>query len=180
MQEFFVPFAVLFAGFSLDDSVKKIKDKKIIKIILVLLIILIASLHIYNLRQDIKETHFLPRYKECALWMKDNLPKESKVFINGYSFSYLFFYDSDVYYTHGIDLTYSYLKDSVKFETYMNTLKGDYPDYDIIKQDYEADYVFVGKTKLDKNFAEFIIKYKNDFELLYENDDCAVLGVNDG
>jgi len=177
MQEFLVPFVILFASFSLNEKIKKLKNDKTIKIILVILIIIIASLHVYHLKKQINEAHFLPRYKECALWMKEDIPEESNVFINGYSFSYLFFYNSDIYYTHGVDLTYSHLKDPIKFEAYMNILKGNYPDYNSIKQDYDADYVFVGKTKLDKNFAEFIIKYKNDFELLYENDDCAILKI---
>ncbi len=177
MHEYFAPFTVLFASFSLTDYAAKFKEKKALKYIFTLLLILIAIFSLIKLDTYIKNNHFLSWYKEGAEWSIGNTPKNSKIFINGYTFNYLFFYNSDLRYTHGIDLTYSYLYDKDKFNRYMAVLQGKDPGYNIIKEDYNADYAFIGKIKQDIQLFNYIIKYKEDFELLYEDESVGILKV---
>ena len=182
MQEYFVPFAVLFLAFSINDFIIKLKEKKAdyfkyLKYSFIFIIIVLAPINYINLEKTIDEGNFLYKYEKGALWLKNNAPKGSLVFINAYAFNYLFFYNSDVKYTHGIDLTYSYLYDADKFERYMDLLQGKDFDYNVIKTDYNPDYVFIGKIKPDKQIAEFILKFKKDFELEYEDDFTAIFKV---
>ena len=182
MQEYFVPFAVLFLAFSINDFIIKLNEKKAdyfkyLKYSFIFIIIVLAPINYINLEKTIDEGNFLYKYEKGALWLKNNAPKGSLVFINAYAFNYLFFYNSDVKYTHGIDLTYSYLYDADKFERYMDLLQGKDFDYNVIKTDYNPDYVFIGKIKPDKQIAEFILKFKKDFELEYEDDFTAIFKV---
>ena len=175
MHEYFAPFAVLFASFSLNDYTAKLKEKRAIKYLFTALLILIAIFSLIKLNTYIKNNHFLPWYKEGIEWSKDNIPKNSKVFINGYTFNYLFLYNENLRYTHGIDLTYSYLHNKEKFNRYMDVLQGKDPGYNIIKEDYNADYAFAGKLKQDIQLFNYIVKYKDDFELLYEDESVGIL-----
>jgi len=177
MHEYFVPFTILFASFSLNDYTAKLKEKRAIKYLFTALLIIIAIFSLIKLNTYIKNNHFLPWYKEGIEWSKDNIPKNSKVFINGYTFNYLFLYNENLRYTHGIDLTYSYLYNKNKFNKYMAVLQGEDPGYNIIKEDYNADYAFVGKLKQDIQLFNYIIKYKEDFELLYEDESVGILKV---
>lgn len=173
MHEYFAPFTILFAAFSLN----KLQIRKYIKYTLTLTIIIITIFTLINLKTHIKNNHFLPWYKEGAEWTRNNIPTNSKVFINSYTFNYLFFNNPNLRYTHGIDLTYSYLKDKDKFKRYMATLQGTYPPYNIIKQDYNVDYAIVGKIKQDIKLFQYIIKHKEDFELVYEDENVGILKV---
>jgi len=139
MHEYFAPFTVLFASFSLNDYTSKLSGKKAFRYVLAALLIIIAVFSLIRLNTYIKNNYFLPWYKDGAEWLKSNIPKDSRIFINGYTFNYLFFYDSDVMYTHGIDLTYSYLYNKEKFDRYIGVLQGKDPGFNIIKQDYNAD-----------------------------------------
>ena len=109
------------------------------------------------------------------------MPKNSLIFTNAYAFPYLFFKNSNIIYTHGIDLTYSYLYNSKEFERYMEILQGtiednqDYQDY--IVMDYNPDYVFSGKVKQDVQLFNYIIKHKENYKVVYEDKWCAVLGI---
>jgi len=175
MQEYFAPFTVLFTAFSLNDYVAKFKGKRALKYISVVLIIIIAVFGLVKLDTYVKNNHFLPWYKEGADWLKDNVEPGSKVFINGYTFNYLFFYEPRLRYTHGVDLTYSYLYDKERFNRYISVLQGKYPGHNIIKEDYNADYAFVGKVKQDVKLFEYIVRYKDDFEVVYEDDSVGIL-----
>ena len=177
MQEYFAPFTIIFTAFSLNDYSAKIKGKKMVKYLFIALLIILAVINLIGLNTSIKNNHFLPWYKDGAEWLKNNVPEGSKVFINGYTFNYLFFYYPDLKYTHGIDLTYSYLKDKAKFSRYIGVLQGKDPGFNIIKEDYNADYAVVGKVEQDIQLFDYIVKYKEDFELLYEDESIGILKV---
>ncbi|MBU0628981.1 MAG: hypothetical protein KKC75_07355 [Nanoarchaeota archaeon] len=178
MQEYFVPFTLIFGAFSLKSHMNDLSKKEETKYILLLTIGLIAGFNLFYLDLDIKNNNFLPWYHEGAEWSINNIPDGSKIFINGYMFNYLFFYNPDLRYTHGIDLTYSYLYNPANFNRYMEVLQGKDPGYNIIKDDYKSDYTIVGKVKQDIKLYEYIIKYKKDFEVVYEDDSIGILKVN--
>jgi len=181
MQEYLVPFSVLTFAFLFDDFSEKLDKNKFlknIKIISVLLLIIIGIGNFILLRQDIKNNDFIYNYDNCAEWMRKNIPKNSLIFANAYAFPYLFFKNSDLRYTHGIDLTYSYLYDAEEFERYMNILQGTAKDNtDYIVKDYNPDYVFSGKVKQDIQLFNYIVEHKENYRAVYEDDWCAVLKV---
>ncbi len=184
MQEYFIPFAILASAFIINDYLQmlekggKIKAIKILKISGIVLIILIVAINFAILKKDYLDTEFFHNYNGCAEWMKNNVPKGSLVFINAYAFPYLFFKNSDLIYTHGIDLTYSYLYDAKKFERYMDILQGKLKgNQDFIVEDYNPDYVFSGKIKQDVQLFNYIISHKENYKAVYEDKWCAVLKV---
>ena len=110
--------------------------------------------------------------------MKNNVPKNSLVFTNDYAFPYLFSKNSDIIYTHGIDLSYSYLYEPNKFERYMDILQGKSKDKtDYIIEDYSPDYIFSGKIKQDVQLFKYIVRNKQNYKAVYEDEWCAVLEV---
>jgi len=130
------------------------------------------------LREDIKNNDFLYNFDNCAEWMKNNIPKNSLIFTNAYAFPYLFSKNSDLIYTHGIDLTYSYLYNPKEFERYMEILQGTLKDdTDYIIKDYNPDYVFSGKVKQDVQLFNYITGHKENYKAVYEDEWCAVLEV---
>ena len=180
MQEYLIPFSVLAIAFLLNDILEKVDNKffKYIKTGAVIFIIVLAVGNFILLRNDVINNNFLYNYEACADFMKNNIPKDSLIFINAYAFPYLFFKNSDLRYTHGVDLTYSYLYDSEEFERYMSILQGTVKeDSDYIIEDYNPDYVFSGKVKQDVQLFNYIVKNKKNYNVLYEDDWCAVLKV---
>lgn len=181
MQEYLVPFSILTLSLLLNYYLIKFNKNKLlkyIKIISVFLLVIIAITNFILLRQDIINNDFLHHYDNCAAWMKNNVPKNSLVFTNAYAFSYLFSKNSDLIYTHGIDLTYSYLYEPNKFGRYMGILQGKLKDNtDYIIEDYNPDYIFSGKIKQDVQLFNYIVKNKQNYKAVYEDEWCAVLEV---
>ncbi|MEK6869366.1 MAG: EpsG family protein, partial [Nanoarchaeota archaeon] len=181
MQEFLVPFSILALAFLFNEHYDKISKNKLFKIIkigAVLVLVIVAIFNFILLRNDIKNNDFLFNFDGCAEWMKNNIPKSSLIFTNAYAFPYLFFKNSDLIYTHGIDLTYSYLHDKNKFERYMAILQGKTRGKeDFIILDYNPDYVFSGKIKQDVQLFNYIVSHKENYKAAYEDEWCAVLEV---
>jgi len=181
MQELLVPFSILALSLFLNDyyiNFDKNKFLKHFKFVSITILIVIAIGNFILLKDEIVQNDFLFNYENCANWMKNNIEKDSLVFNNAYAFSYLFFKNSDLRYTHGIDLTYSYLYDQKKFENYMGILQGTLDEKeDYIIKDYNPDYVFSGKVKQDIQLFNYIIKHKENYKVAFEDEWCAVLEV---
>ena len=181
MQEFLVPFSILALAFLFNDYYDEINKNRLFnyaKISALLVLIIVAIFNFNLLRQDIKNNDFMFNFDGCAEWMKDNIPKSSLIFTNAYAFPYLFFKNSDLIYTHGIDLTYSYLHDKNKFERYMAILQGKTKGKEnFIVSDYNPDFVFSGKIKQDVQLFNYIKDHKENYKAAYEDEWCAVLEV---
>ena len=184
MQEYFIPFAVLASAFIIDDYFQSLEKSgknrllKILRIIGIASIIILGSVSFILLKKYYTANEFLHNYNGCAEWMKSNIPKGSVVFTNAYAFPYLFFKNSDLVYTHGIDLTYSYLYDPEKFERYMGILQGNLKGKtDFIVEDYAPDYAFSGKLKQDVQLFKYVVEHKENYKAVYEDEWCAVLKV---
>jgi hypothetical protein len=181
MQEYLVPFSLLAVVFPLNSYFRQLESRNFFKHLkraaLIFLVILAVGNFAY-LRKDVLNNSFLHNYDGCVEWMGKNVKSGSVVFINAYAFPYLFFKNSHLIYTHGIDLTYSYLHDVEEFERYMGILKGTLRGADdFITKDYKPDYLFVGKVKQDVKLYEYIIKHKENYGVGYEDEWCAVLSV---
>lgn len=181
MQEYLIPFSVLMVVFILKEFIKDLDKNKfynLLKTGTIIFIVFLMTFNFYLLRKDITNNSFLYNYDDCAEWMKENIPESSLVFINAYTFPYLFFKNSGLRYTHGVDLTYSYLYNPEEFERYMNILTGKAKgEDDFIIKDYAPDYLFVGKVKQDVKLFEYIVKNKENYKIEFEDGWCAVLKV---
>ena len=181
MQEYLIPFSILTISLLLNNYLIKFDKNKLlnyIKTIGVLLLIIIAIFNFIVVKNEVIDNNFLSNYNNCADWMKNNVPKNSLIFTNAYAFPYLFSKDSDLIYTHGIDLTYSHLYEPKKFERYMGILQATIEDKkDYIVTDYNPDYVFSGKVKQDLQLFNYIVNHKENYKAVYEDDWCAVLIV---
>ena len=181
MQEYFVVFSILMFVFVLKDFIKDLDKNKFYNFIrtgAVVFVIFLIVFNVYLLRKDVVNNNFLYHYDGCAEWMKGNVEKGDLVFINAYAFPYLFFKNSNLRYTHGMDLTYSYLYDDEKFERYMDVLRGGAEgEKDWIVEDYGPDYLFAGKVKQDVKLFEYIVEHKGNYKIEFEDEWCAVLKV---
>jgi len=181
MIEYLYPFMILTSAKIFSYLFENKKNQKILKIgVIIATIVLIpmALLNIREVRSDILLNNFQDNYRDAALWMKENIPPRSIVFNNAYTFNYLFFMDSDIYYTHGIDLTYSYLYDKVKFVRYMKILEGEAStEENFVMQDYNPDYVFISKLKVDLNFFRYMQERGDDFDVVYQDKHAVILKV---
>jgi hypothetical protein len=181
MQEFLIPFSILTLSLFLNNYLIKFDKNELLKYVKLFSILMIVIIGIGNfilLRTDVIDNNFLFNYDSCAEWTKENIPKNSLIFTNAYAFPYLFSKSSDLIYTHGIDLTYSYLYEPKKFERYMGILQGtSKDDIDYILQDYNPDYVFSGKVKQDIQLFNYIVNNKENYNVVYEDEWCAVLEV---
>ena len=181
MQEYFIPFSILTIAFILNDYIGIFDKNKFFSYIKTGAVLFLIALSIANfilLRKDIINNDFLYNFDNCAEWMHSNIQKDSLIFINAYAFPYLFFKNSDLRYTHGIDLTYSYLYNPEEFERYMGILQGTLKDgQDYIIKDYDPDYVFSGKLKQDVQLFDYVVNHKENYKAVYEDKWCAVLKV---
>jgi len=173
--EYFAPLSIILFALNFDQ-IKFIKLKNLTYIIFVFLIVL-GSFNFFVTRTDIKNNDFLHRFDSCIEWMNENIPKNSLVFNNVYTFNYLFYNNAKLRYTHGLDLTYSFLHNENKFNRYMNILRGGSTNFNIVKEDYNADYVFIGKIEQDIQLFNYINDNNENFELEYNDLDCTILKV---
>ena len=181
MQEFLIPFSILTLSLFLNNDLIKFDKSRLLKYVKTFSILMIIIIGIGNfilLRNDVINNNFLFNYDGCTNWMKNNVQKNSLIFTNAYAFPYLFSKNSDLIYTHGIDLTYSYLYEPKKFERYMGIMQGTIKDdNDYIILDYNPDYVFSGKVKQDIQLFNYIVKNKENYKAVYEDKWCAVLEI---
>jgi len=180
MHEYLIPFAILSLAFFFKDYSGNIDVKylDLMKKAALASLIIIISVNFILAREEIANNTFLYDYEKCAEWMMHNVSKNSLVFNNAYTFTYLFFKNSDLRYTHGLDLTYSYLYDAEEFERYIGILQGTLKsDADYIIEDYNPDYLISGKLKQDVQLFNYIVKNRKNYKAVYEDEWCAVLEV---
>jgi hypothetical protein len=178
MQEYLVPFSILTVSLFLKQYYDRKKLFRNFRIMVVLILVIIVPLNFALMRQELIGNDFLHNFEKCADWMKNNVPENSVVFINAYAFPYLFFKNDGLRYTHGVDLTYSYLHDAEKFERYMGILQGTIrTNIDWIIADYKPDYLLSGKVEQDVKLFEFVLANKENYKPVYEDEWCAVLEV---
>ena len=96
-------FITIFAGstFSLKTKFESVKGR----LMKVLLLSSLSFISVYNLvSANFDAPHSPAKFKESALWLKENTNKKDIVFyLNWGYFSFLFFWNQDNYYINGMD-----------------------------------------------------------------------------
>src|SRR3989338_102445 len=80
MQEYLIPFSILSMSLFLAPYIERFNKEnffKNVKIGCIIFIILLASLNSFLLLKDIKNNTFLQNFQSCAIWMQQNIPKDS-------------------------------------------------------------------------------------------------------
>lgn len=179
MLEYLAPFAIITAALLSATLVRKITAGKKSILKKSIITIALAGLSFFQVVQTlaiVENSDLLPNYHGCASWLEENAPNRAVVFNHAYTFPYLFFTDRDLVYTHGLDLTYSQLKDEEKFKRYMEVLQGKAAGQeDVIIQDYDPDYLIIGKLEQDVQVFEYVVAHKENYRAVYEDEWCAVL-----
>lgn len=191
--EYFIPFAVSFCAFSLNDSLKGIvlkdywlKFLEIFKKRKILIGGLLAYFFIAApftaIDSAIKTKEILTRrfdfnkLKKASLWLKENTPEKSIVFQSHWGiFPMLFFYNTHNYYLTGLDQTFMYEYNKELYWLWRDIVTGKKREniYQIIKYKFNSSYVLADKENLvfnnslkrDKRFKEI---YKDEEVVLYQ------------
>jgi len=181
--EYFVPFALLFVAFYLNQPLSffntywltfKIwrQKRKILASSLCLFFMVMlpftAGRNILSVKKLFDSGSSTHKYQGIAEWLKNNTPQGSIVFHNDWDdFPALFYYNTHNYYIAGLDPTfmYDYNKDLHKKWVDITTGKQDNISK-IVNRDFSAEYVFVDK---DHIALENNLKRDGYFKMVYKD-----------
>ncbi len=185
MIEYSAPLIILLAAYLYTNNHIAI-NKYIGKLFLfknkytskLLIIFLLTSAAIYNFQavyfnlNNDKEDK--TNIKKASIWMKENIPANEIVYHLDWSESpQLLFYNDQNYYIAGLDPNFMKEYNYNLYQKWHQLFSQQSLEnsYQIIKQDFKADYVFI-----NKDFSEFVDYAKKDFrfETIYENENILI------
>ncbi len=183
--EYFPPFALLFLAFSatplLREWLAAWQEKRPFLIpLLPFLALLLLAYPLYSTLQDaraqIAESTPADRYAEASLWLAQEAPPGSLIFQTDWDdFTRLFFYNSGLVYTVGLDPTFMELHDKALFDQWVAITQGkvDAPGA-IIRDTFGAAYVFS-----DLQHTAFMRKAETDplLQEVYRTKDAVIYAV---
>lgn len=181
--EYFPPMVLLFAAFAVapllqDGAVKQwLRDGNGWVVTAVFLLILIPAAN-RTLNRTIDLMHNskpADQYAAAALWLHANAPDNAQIFQTDWDdFTRLFFYNSDVRYTAGLDPTFMELHDAALFELWVDITQGkvEAPSQSIVEQ-FNASYVitdhhhdaFIAEANRDSGLVEV---YQDGYAIIYQ------------
>lgn len=180
--EYYPPLALIFLAFSATPLLvgwrdRLNSDKRWLHNMAVAGVIVLLALPLYrtviDARALIADSKPADQYAAAALWLRNEAPPQAMIFQTDWDdFTRLFFYNSDVRYTAGLDPTFLQLQDERLYEEWVAITRGrvDAPGA-VIRDTFEASYVFT-----DLRHEEFLEKAATD-PLLTEvyRDEYAVI-----
>jgi hypothetical protein len=185
--EYWPPFAVLFAAFTLAPTLERVtfawrartRDRVIAAVVaaaVALSAILWMGGCMWMARQDVKSETDPYAYRGAAEWIAANTPPGSMIFNTDWDdFPMLFYYSPANAYIVGLDPTYLYDSDSRLWQVYKDITLGDERNpASLIRRRFGAEYVFT-----DNEHANLlqIAEDSGDFEKVYEDKFATVLRV---
>lgn len=176
MIEYFAPFSILFSALVLNDVMINFKGsrKKICLFLVLAAIVLNLGYAFYDLKYYDTKNNF----SDCALWLRDNSPKGSLVFIQWWDqMPALYFYNHNNYYTLGFEESFLYLYNKELFNSYKSAQKGNGDVYDIISNKFNSDYVFLYKAE-DSMPLFYALEKEDRFILGFRGQECLVYEVD--
>jgi hypothetical protein len=185
--EYWPPFAVLFAAFTIGPRLKSVnlvwlarpRDRAIAAVaaaVVTIAAILWMGGCLWTARQDVKAETDPVAYRGACEWIAANTPSGSMIFSTDWDdFPMLFYYSPDNTYVVGLDPTYLYDRDPELWKTYAYITLGDEDDpAPLIRDRFGAEYVFADNEHPD--FLQ-IAEDSGDFEKVYEDKFTTVLRV---
>jgi hypothetical protein len=195
--EYWPPFAILFAAFTLqavweplpqDQQRSKGRNApataapRITKAATILGITAVAGIFLYqahHARQLIKVSSGAENYRAGAQWLLDHVPKGSTIFNAAWDdFPILFYYDDAHAYVSGLDPMYLSNHNSDLGRLYERISAGkESHSGEYVHQAFGADYVFVSPA-VERNFYVAAM-LSGEFSKVYEDRYCIVLKVRE-
>ena len=206
IAEYWPPFAVLFAAFTLQpwlqglrpyprrlppevlEELKPFLDheendlREVLSTLAALLVALFLSTCLYfNLRatrHEIMQSEPHEYYRAGAEWLRNHVPAGQIVFNTDWDdFPRLFYYDSSHYYVSGLDPNYLYDKDPELSSLYERITLGKEEDPGpLIRDRFGARYVFSDNSHHD--FFEQA-RVSGWFDIVYEDTQCTIMYIRD-
>ena len=206
IEEYWPPFAVLFAAFAIQPWLEGIRSyprrlppeileelepfldqdrnsvRELIPTIAALSVALVLStILFFNLRatvHDIQESEPHEFYRAGAEWLRTNVPPGQVVFNTDWDdFPRLFYFDSSHYYVSGLDPNYLYDKDPDLSRLYDRITLGTQDDAGpLIRDRFGARYVFS-----DNSHHDFFdqARVSGWFDIVYEDTQCTIMYIRD-
>ncbi len=194
--EYYVPFAVLFSGFSLHDSLGDSRGREVWRefrrlflqhpwsrwvagslaaLILFGFGYLAARDYVGNWR-DLRQGFPASRFEAVSLWLLLNSPPGSRVVHSDWDeFPVLFYHNSHNTYIMGLDPTFLYKADQARYWTYVNITLGKYRGdlYAAVTDTLASQYVLVasGHAVMDnlfRNDDRFLLRYRDAEASVYQ------------
>lgn len=191
--EYFVPFALLFAAFTLSPLLKKLpifdprrpfklNKSLVVQIVaLSLLCLIFSSVASYNtfrfleIAREYDQKRPLQSFIDAGNYLKDHTEAGEIVYNVAWDeFPLLFFTNDRDYYISGLDPAFLYAKNNDLADKYQKIYQNpdDIDIYTTISQDFSANYLFITKKyqKLNKNLradTQFQLVWQDNFAKLY-------------
>jgi asparagine N-glycosylation enzyme membrane subunit Stt3 len=186
--EYFPPFALIFAALSVAPLLREWQASKwwgkrpYLTPLLPMAMIAILAWPLYtsltDARGQLADSKPADQYAEAALWLRANTQPGARVFQTDWDdFTRLFFYNTEVIYTVGLDPTYLELYDTDLYNEWVDITQGrvEQPSQ-VIREQFNSQYVFS-----DLNHGNFMEKAEADPQLeeLYRDEYAIIYAVLD-
>jgi len=185
--EYWPPFAVLFAAFTVTPQLQRVKFKWLARtrdraiaavasaVVAVTLIVTLGAT-VWQAREEIKTEANPFAYRGASQWIAANTPPGSMIFNTDWDkFPMLFHYNPDNTYIVGLDPTYLYDRDPELWKVYADITLGKEDDpAPLIRERFGAEYVVTENAESD--FMQ-VCNDSGDFEKVYEDKFATVLRV---
>jgi hypothetical protein len=192
--EYWPPFAVLFAAFSVDAALSRARDvaggareragsetwRFASAVVAAVALCVPVGVHVIAETEEIADTAAHADYRDGAAWVRQNVPAGEVVFNTDWDdFPKLFFYDPSHAYVSGLDPTYLYDRDAGLSKLYEDiTLGRERDPGPLIRDRFGARYVF---TDNEEVHDQFYVNARDSgwFDRVYTDDSCTILRVRD-
>ncbi len=184
--EYFPPFALIFLALSaaplLREWLGQWQEKRPFPpFLLALLPVLLLAYPLYNTltdaRSQIANAKPADQYADAALWLAQEAQPGDLIFQTDWDdFTRLFFYNSNLIYTAGLDPTFMELQNKERFDLWVDITQGDVEQPGaIIRKTFGASYVFS-----DLRHGDFMDEAANDPHLteVYRSSDAIIYAVD--
>ncbi len=187
--EYWVPFAILFSTFLMNDYFPYKFEKLLFKFKGILmkrgLAVRVASLcfvfsfplimvkDLSMVKDSYEKGYSVDKYKKVSEWLVQNTPANSVVFHNDWDdFPPLFYYNTHNRYIAGLDPTFMYDYDKELYKRWVDITVGKQDNIsEIIKNNFRSEYVFVDKehVALENN-----LKRDGHFKMVYKDEEGKI------
>ncbi len=176
--EYWPPFAVLFAAFTLSEAVPQVRSR-LQRLVMAALVVTAGAALVMNVREarsDVRTETDPAAMRGAAEWLAQNTPAGSMVFNTGWDeFPALFYYNRRNVYVCGLDPRYLSEANPDLGKLYESVTRGQQEHSgQVIRGRFGAQYVVTNDSKDD--FLE-AARASGDFDTVYSDPNALVLQI---
>ncbi|MFH0805166.1 MAG: hypothetical protein V1916_03145 [Patescibacteria group bacterium] len=192
--EYYVPFALLYGMFACGDVLRDVPWQRVRKavvtfasrqwVLAAVMIVYLATAVPAMVYHDVLQTQrdyrggiSLQRFREPATWLREHTAPGTTVFHSSWDeFPVLFYYNSDNYYTAGLDPTFTYEYSPELYRKMVAITTGQQREnvYEDVRNGFGASYVFVEKNH---QAMESVIRAEPRFREVYRGAEATIFEV---